>query len=630
LIIKSSRLPAAVGAKTTAQHVLRGPDNKQIELLRGSEDDLHDWVRDARRRRKEFAIRHWKLSPERDISEAQEGEMVAALAAEFGFDPERVVLIRHTKERHKGEASDKHFHLLVPEVDPVSGRTLSTRWDYARHEKVARALELSWGHRLVPGRFSQPVARALEAEGRALEGALVALGPGAEPRPESAYPPGLDQEVRRKAKRSMARVRDAVLDARALSGGDPQDFQRLLGEDGLRVVRGDKASRWVVQARAQDGGWTFAGALHRLARMTAQEADAWMRGIAPAPDRGRETRNDDRHEARDGRALDAAHDGGAAGGPARARGPAAARRAGDDPGLRGQPGGGRPGLAADGAARRGGKGGRGPAGRAEGPAGAAAGGAAADSGAAGRAHRHPVPAHGAAGGRAGPGGGGGAAARGEAQAQGQEAAPRRAAPGGRDRRVAHLVAAARIRARLDPGEVRAWREGIPRPPFGQAFGERRVVQLACDEEERVERQRRFRLLMLRRAYPLCAWLPPEAVLHMARVDWEPVSGRLLLVLTSGTRLLDSGDRILLKGRADDLSVSEMAACVERRGWGSVVVEGDPEFRAEMARELLSRGIEVEDCPLPRAEAEALRAEAAWAGRAADTEPHVRPGTGPRP
>ena len=181
-----------------------------------------------------------------------------------------------------------------------------------------------------------------------------------------------------------------------------------------------------------------------------------------------------------------------------------------------------------------------------------------------------------------------------------------------------------MRARLDPAEVRAWQESIRRPPFGQAFGERRVVRVACDDEERAERQRRFRLLMLRRAYPLCAWLPPEAVLHMARVDWEPVSGRLLLVLTSGTRLLDSGDRILLKGHADDLSVSEMAACVERRGWPVVAIEGDPEFRAEIARELLRRGIEVEDCPLPEAEVTALRAEA---GVAASFEP--RPGTGMR-
>jgi hypothetical protein len=72
MIIKSSRLPARIGAKTTAQHVLRGEQNEEITLLRGSEQDLHDWVRDARKRKREFAVRHWKLSPERDITSEQE------------------------------------------------------------------------------------------------------------------------------------------------------------------------------------------------------------------------------------------------------------------------------------------------------------------------------------------------------------------------------------------------------------------------------------------------------------------------------------------------------------------------------------------------------------------------------
>lgn len=127
------------------------------------------------------------------------------------------------------------------------------------------------------------------------------------------------------------------------------------------------------------------------------------------------------------------------------------------------------------------------------------------------------------------------------------------------------------------------------------------MRAACTDAERAERQRRFRLLLLRHAYPLSVWLPPEAVLHLARVDYDPASARLVLTLTSGTKILDTGDRILVHGHADDIAVSEMAACVERRGWSSVVVEGADEFRREMARELIIRGIEVEDCPLSHEE-----------------------------
>jgi hypothetical protein len=96
------------------------------------------------------------------------------------------------------------------------------------------------------------------------------------------------------------------------------------------------------------------------------------------------------------------------------------------------------------------------------------------------------------------------------------------------------------------------------------------------------------------------------VLFVSRVDYDPASARLVLTLITGTKILDTGDRILLQGHADDVSVSEMAACVERRGWGSVVIEGTPEFRSEMARELIARGIEVVDCPLPWDEQEHLR------------------------
>jgi hypothetical protein len=141
MIIKSSRLPSRIGAKTTAQHVLRGPANEEISPLRGSEQDLHDWVRDARKRKKEFAIRHWKLSPEADITAEQETEALLAMAAEFEFDPERVVFIRHKKPRHGGEASEFHLHLLVPEVNPLTGKVLSTPWP------ISRALSLSlWPH----------------------------------------------------------------------------------------------------------------------------------------------------------------------------------------------------------------------------------------------------------------------------------------------------------------------------------------------------------------------------------------------------------------------------------------------------------------------------------------------------
>lgn len=158
-------------------------------------------------------------------------------------------------------------------------------------------------------------------------------------------------------------------------------------------------------------------------------------------------------------------------------------------------------------------------------------------------------------------------------------------------------------------DVGRWQTVAHGPPPTENFGERRTIRAACSDAERAERQRRFRLLLLRRAYPLAHWLPPEAVLHLARVDLDPEGTRLLLTLSSGTKIMDTGDRIVLQGRPDDVAVEEMAACVERRKWPLVEVSGDERFRMEMSRELLLRGIEVVDCPLPADEQAELRRRA---------------------
>lgn len=130
-----------------------------------------------------------------------------------------------------------------------------------------------------------------------------------------------------------------------------------------------------------------------------------------------------------------------------------------------------------------------------------------------------------------------------------------------------------------------------------------------------ERQLRFRALLLRRAYSLADYLPPEAVLNLRRVDHDPFNSFVLLTLWSGTQLLDTGDCITVRGVVDDVAVSELVACVERRGWGAVVLTGDDGFRMAASRELLRRGIGVVDCPLDEDEQETLRQEAAGLGPA---------------
>ena len=78
---------------------------------------------------------------------------------------------------------------------------------------------------------------------------------------------------------------------------------------------------------------------------------------------------------------------------------------------------------------------------------------------------------------------------------------------------------------------------------------------------------------------------------------------VVLVLASGTRIVDRMDRVDIVGTADDVAVSELVEAVRRRGWMSVEVHGSPGFRRAAAR--LLRALEppvrvAGDAPSPAA------------------------------
>ena len=159
----------------------------------------------------------------------------------------------------------------------------------------------------------------------------------------------------------------------------------------------------------------------------------------------------------------------------------------------------------------------------------------------------------------------------------------------------------------------------------------RTVQVAEDDRARRRRRAAFLAVLLRRAYSLSDWLPAETLLHLRRVDVHPGTGTVLITLNSGTRILDTGDRITVRGTADDVAISEMVACAARRGWQAVEVSGSDEFRREASRALLLRGIDVVDCPLSEAEQAALTGEGMgvdWEGVEAGA--YAESGSVPRP
>lgn len=260
MIIKRKRIKARGQAlKRALRHIVDGEDNDAVTLVRGNIADLEDARADAIRFGREYAVRHWSLSPDKLITDEQIAELVDRLCAEFGFDPDRAVMWRHTKSRASDSGCDQHYHLCVPEVDPITGGVVSSSHDFARHEKIARSVELAWGHRTVPGPHMDAVVTALDREAPPDAATLRGIAPIDHPASFSE----VDHQRLKRAGFDLPRIREMISDALSAATDRP-DFDARLMAIGLRLRTGDKKDALIVET-SEDR--TFIGSLARLTRL---------------------------------------------------------------------------------------------------------------------------------------------------------------------------------------------------------------------------------------------------------------------------------------------------------------------------------------------------------------------------
>lgn len=260
MIIKATRIRASAGAGALVRHLLAGDDNEAISIIRGTVADVGDAVKDARTFSRTYAIRHFVIAPAVQMDHAQFHHAVTMLGSEFGFDPATTLIVEHTKTRVVAGVADRHWHVVVAETDPATGRVLSSSFDRARHEKLARQIELLFGHPIIGGAHDIAVLAALRAEGNGdLASRLDAqFGTRERPAPAAAFTTSAHQAAKR-AGVDLALVRENI---RAACAGSPSGavLLRILAAQGLAIEQGDKPGVWVV--RGSDG--QFLGAAHRL------------------------------------------------------------------------------------------------------------------------------------------------------------------------------------------------------------------------------------------------------------------------------------------------------------------------------------------------------------------------------
>jgi hypothetical protein len=278
MIIKAIRFRSKSNVKRLVEHLRNGKENDAVVFLAGTPADIADMHVDAKAKQSTYAIRHWIIAPHEAANRSQMWQVLEMIGQEFGFDPNQAVIVEHKKKRTTIEAAETHWHVLVSEVDPISGKILKCSFDRVLHELVARWSEFKFGHRFVLGKHTKPVIAGLRKRG-AVEAAqkLETEFAGTEPPAGEGFTQSQHQEKKR-AGVDLPALRQ-VVKAAVAAATTRADLENLLKAESLTVVAGQKEGTWIVN----DPNGNLIGSLSRLGGKRKSEIDDLMRTIRNEP-----------------------------------------------------------------------------------------------------------------------------------------------------------------------------------------------------------------------------------------------------------------------------------------------------------------------------------------------------------
>lgn len=277
MIIKGIRLRSSSGISRTIRHLENGDENDAVDFIAGTPADIRDMHRDASSIGSRYAVRHWIIAPHESTTRQQAMKMVGAIAQEFTFDPARAVVVEHRKRRSMDDAIDVHWHVLVGEVDPTTGRILATSFDRIRHELIARMAEFAFGHAFVPGKHTDAVIKGLRKRGLdCVADRIEEFNAPIQAVPAEAFTHARHQQAKRHGL-DLPALKQAIKRS-VLSAHCQEDIIAALAAVGLEAKAGDKPGTWIV-VDAENG--VLLGALHRLAGLQKSAINDLMLTNAP-------------------------------------------------------------------------------------------------------------------------------------------------------------------------------------------------------------------------------------------------------------------------------------------------------------------------------------------------------------
>lgn len=271
VIIKALRIRTTSGIGRIINHLQNADQNEQVSFLRGTPADVKDMHRDAMATGAAFSVRHWIVAPHEPTTRSQMRQVLEMLASEFAFEAGRAVVVEHRKKRSVADAFDVHWHVLVGEVDPATGRVLRSSFDRLIHELVARVSEHRFGHAFVLGKHTKAVIKGLRKRNLAcIADKLETLAGAATILPAEAFSHAQHQEKKRLGL-DLPALRQIVKSA-VNSATSRIDLIGKLEAAGMTLMPGDKPNTWIVR----DHRGHLIGALHRLASKRKYEIDQLM------------------------------------------------------------------------------------------------------------------------------------------------------------------------------------------------------------------------------------------------------------------------------------------------------------------------------------------------------------------
>lgn len=256
MIIKSTRILTKSGVSNLSNHLLNKPhENEKIILMEGFESDFHDFHREAVLDNSKFSFRHFSINPGCDWTYEEQLATVDKIKSEYGAEDRPHLLVKHEKRLSDG-TKNEHLHLVLPER--FNGRTLSSSWNYARNERLARECEFEFGHAVVVGKHNKSAAHFVSDEN--LKNIL--LENSEKTMPKAAFGAVQHQKAKREGF-DLPKAKILIKQLHEQSDGF-KAFNAALSENGFVVKKGRKTAIVEMDGR-------FIGSLNRLVGMSKKD-----------------------------------------------------------------------------------------------------------------------------------------------------------------------------------------------------------------------------------------------------------------------------------------------------------------------------------------------------------------------